>query len=116
MPRLPFRHAYADLPARVWTRLELAGELLLGVYRDLCGAAGIEERRVRGKPRQSGPYNLLLTREWMLLVPRLREHYASISVNALGFAGSLFVKDNAQLKCVRNMGPMQLLREVTLPA
>ncbi|HTS54852.1 MAG TPA: DUF4922 domain-containing protein [Burkholderiales bacterium] len=116
VPTLPFRHAWADLPAQLWAQLERAGELLRAVYRDLCSATGIEEREVRGARLQSGPYNLLVTREWMLLVPRLRERYACVSVNALGFAGSLFVEDPAQLERVRNEGPMHLLQEVTLPA
>ncbi len=116
VPGLPFRHAYADLARAIWERPELAGELLTAIYRDLRRAAGIGEREARGERRQSGPYNLLLTRRWMLLVPRSREHYASISVNALGFAGSLFVKDKAQLQCVRDVGPMRLLREVAVPA
>jgi ATP adenylyltransferase len=113
---LPFRHACAELATQMWARRELTGELLGGVYRDLCRAAGIEEREAAGERRQSGPYNLLLTREWMLLVPRSREQCASVSVNALGFAGSLFVKDDAQLESVRTKGPMGVLKEVTFPA
>jgi ATP adenylyltransferase len=115
VPGLPFRHAYADLAGAIWERPKLTGELLTAIYRDLCRAAGIGEREAQGERRQSAPYNLLLTREWMLLVPRSREQYASISVNALGFAGSLFVKDKAQLECVRDIGPMGLLQEVTVP-
>jgi len=111
---LPFRHAYAVLTAATWAQPERAGELLAELYRDLCRTAGIEGRELDGERRQCAPYNLLLTRKWMLLVPRSREHYASISVNALGFAGSLLVKDKAQLERVRNTGPMRVLREVTL--
>jgi ATP adenylyltransferase len=33
-----------------------------------------------------------------------------VSVNALGFAGSLFVKDDAGLSAVRRRGPMALIR------
>ena len=65
--------------------------------------------------RQSGPYNLLLMREWMLLVPRSRERFDSISINALAFAGSFFVKDDAQLERVRQAGPIAILREVSSP-
>jgi ATP adenylyltransferase len=115
VPGLPFRHAYAILTAAMWAQPERAGELLAELYRDLCRTAGIEEQDADGGRRQRAPYNLLLTCEWMLLVPRSREHYASISVNALGFAGSLLVKDKAQLERVRNTGPMRVLREVTLP-
>jgi sulfate adenylyltransferase (ADP) / ATP adenylyltransferase len=68
-----------------------------------------------GALRQSAPYNLLLTREWMLLVPRTRESVEGISMNALGFAGSLFVRDEAQMRVVLDRGPMALLRAVTLP-
>ena len=42
-----------------------------------------------GNPRA---YNLLATRDWMLVVPRARETWNSISVNALGFAGALLVR------------------------
>jgi len=112
---LPFRHAYAALESAIWERPQLAGEPLTAAYRNLCRASGIEEREVHGERRQSTPYNLLLTREWMLLVPRRRDRYASISVNALGFAGSLFVKDEAELKSVRDVGPMYLLCEVATP-
>ena len=113
---LPLRHAYTDLASEVWARPERTAEHLTRVYADLCHSAGIEERELHGERRQSAPYNLLLTREWMLLVPRSREHYASISVNALGFAGSLFVKDRAQLQRVRELGPMRVLQKVSMPA
>jgi ATP adenylyltransferase len=78
-------------------------------------AVGLRGLSKHGETRQSGPYNLLLTRRWMLLVPRSRERVASISVNALGFAGSLFVGERAQLNTVRRLGPMSVLRAVGLP-
>ncbi len=63
--------------------------------------------------RHSAPYNLLITRRWMLLVPRTREFFAGISVNALGFAGSLFVRDKKQLAAAISHGPLRVLREVS---
>lgn len=59
-------------------------------------------------------YNLLATRNWMLLVPRGRGRFASISVNGLGFAGAFLVKDDEELARLRVVGPMNVLREVTL--
>lgn len=59
-----------------------------------------------------GPYNLLATREWMLLVPRSVEHYESISVNALGFAGSLLARDERELELIRQRGPLGVLEDV----
>ncbi len=64
--------------------------------------------------RQSSPYNLLMTDSWMLLVPRSQEFSHGISVNALGYVGSLFVKDQTGLDTIRRIGPMNLLREVSV--
>lgn len=64
-------------------------------------------------------YNLLLTPRWLLVVPRAAECAAmagaDVSVNALGFAGSLFVRDEAQLAAVA-ADPMAVLARVTFPA
>lgn len=62
------------------------------------------------------PYNLLLTQHWMMLVPRSQECYQSISVNALGFAGSLLVKSNAQFDQLKSVGPMAYLKNTGIPS
>jgi ATP adenylyltransferase len=90
---LPFRHAFAPLPGL---------DAMHNAYRELVG-------RFAG-----APYNLLVTRDWMLLVPRRQERYETISVNALGFAGSLYVRNKTELEVVRRVGPMNVLRAVTL--
>jgi len=59
-----------------------------------------------------GPYNLLTKRDWMLLVPRSVEHYESISVNALGFAGSLLARDEKEAELIRGRGPLGVLVHV----
>ncbi|MEJ2131872.1 MAG: phosphorylase, partial [Gammaproteobacteria bacterium] len=53
--------------------------------------------------------NLLMTQDWMLIVPRGQEHVAGVSINALGFAGSLFVESTEELERLRDIGPMQVL-------
>jgi ATP adenylyltransferase len=69
-----------------------------------------------GLESNPGPYNLLVTREWMLMVPRTRETYGSISVNALGFAGSILVRNEKELEQVRTDGPMAILKHVAVPS
>jgi ATP adenylyltransferase len=113
MPGLALCHALARLdPACINPG---GARMLRDTYRGLMDAVGLRGLSKHGETRQSGPYNLLLTRRWMLLVPRSRERVASISVNALGFAGSLFVGERAQLNTVRRLGPMSVLRAVGLP-
>jgi ATP adenylyltransferase len=50
----------------------------------------------------------------MLLVARSQEFSHGISVNALGYLGSLFVKDRNGLETLRRIGPMRLLQEVSV--
>jgi ATP adenylyltransferase len=50
-----------------------------------------------------------------MLVPRSQEFFEGISINALGFAGALLVKDAAQLAMLRKQGPMTVLQRVALP-
>lgn len=63
----------------------------------------------------SGAYNLLATTEWMLIIPRKQESFNSISVNSLGFAGALLVRNQQQMQIVKDLGPMTVLSKVTLP-
>ena len=62
-----------------------------------------------GKP---DPYNLLVTREWMMIVRRSQPKYESISVNSLGFAGALLVKNEEQMKILIELKPLTILEQV----
>jgi ATP adenylyltransferase len=109
---LPFAHAFGRLASPRGAHLAEAAEEAHACYLDLLAALGIGAVTREGEPRQSAPYNLLLAHGWMLAVPRIGEFFESVSVNALGFAGSLFVKDRAQLDLVGSHGPMRVLRAV----
>jgi ATP adenylyltransferase len=120
--RLPFRNAFVVLERSLLDAPD-AGERLLEHYRLMLAACGLCEdaandcgRAANEPERQRGPYNLLVTRHWMLLVPRSRERFGTISVNALGFAGSLFVRDAAEKAALRAAGPMKALQAVAVPA
>ncbi|MBI4194647.1 MAG: phosphorylase [Betaproteobacteria bacterium] len=112
VPRLPFRHTFAWLePALPGDPLKAAARLE-ALYLAALAHIGVMAVEGEGEHRQSAPYNLLVTRRWLLAVPRTREHFDSISINALGFAGSLFVRDEAQFAAVKRAGPMAVLRAV----
>lgn len=107
--RLPFRHAFARLAPQA-TPSELHA-----LYRELLHRCGISAVATEEGEVQSAPYNLLIRRGWMLVVPRSRACFESISVNALGFAGSLFLHSKEELERVQAIEPMQLLRAVAMP-
>ncbi len=114
IPDLPFSHAYA-LMDPAWLNHPTEGALsLLTSYRSLLQAVGLPVEAGGNSPTSLSPYNLLATRQWLLLVPRSHEFYDGISINALGFAGALLVKDKAQLEILKARGPMAALRSVAL--
>lgn len=113
LPALPFDHAFAPLPPELWTNLEQAAEHCFDRYQELLGFLGIGEMECAGEMRQTRPYNLLVTRDWMLAVPRSEECFGPVSVNGLGFAGSLFVKRPEDLEAIRREGPMRILCRVS---
>jgi len=99
-PGMPFPHAAcrADLPGASADELERR-------YCRLRAHLGLEHA--------DAPYNLLVTRDWMLLVPRTQSRFQGVMINALGFAGGFLVRDRSDLEDLRRIGPMRVLRGVS---
>jgi ATP adenylyltransferase len=108
---LPFTHRIAALPGDLLD-INIAAESLFQLYQAMLDDLDLPPTKKDGIWWQTSPYNLLVTRDWMLLVPRAREKIEEISINSLGFAGSLFVFDEAALQRVHQIGPMQVLKGV----
>lgn len=62
------------------------------------------------------PYNLLATRRRVWIVPRRQEFSGSVSVNALGFAGSLLVRTLDEAHALIGAGPLRALQQTAFPA
>ncbi|HKR79370.1 MAG TPA: DUF4922 domain-containing protein [Nitrospira sp.] len=115
VPGLPFRHVGAPMDPD-WTNPEKhSGASLHASYRKLLRAAGLSVDPTVGSHMLTAPYNLLVTRKWILLVPRSQECFEGISINALGFAGMLLVRNEQQLATLRRFGPVTALQKVTAP-
>ncbi len=107
-PGLAWRHRFVALPEPTGTGKP--GEDLYRAFRIACEAVGMDP-----DDDPMPPYNLLVDARWLYLLPRSQEHFAEISVNALGFAGSLFVRRPEQIETVRRIGPLGLLAAVACP-
>jgi ATP adenylyltransferase len=105
--RLPFLHAFVELDDTRRGEPAALHRCYQALWRE-CGFA--PERN-----RQPVPYNLLLTRRRMWLVPRTQDSVEGIEVNGLGFAGALLARDEAQVELIRRIGPIEVLRRVTHP-
>jgi ATP adenylyltransferase len=114
-PAFPFVHAVAPVNSR-WVRRPLeSGEEMEKVFHLMLKAVGMERGESPLRERQTGPYNFLATREWMLLVPRSEEFFDGTSVNSLGFAGALLVRSREEMERLKARGPMTVLRSVAVP-
>jgi ATP adenylyltransferase len=106
IPGLPFLHTFITLNG------EEKAEITLTKYQNLLAAVDIKGD---ANNRQSGAYNLLVTREWMLIVPRFQAQFESIAVNSLGFSGNLLVRNYEQIQLLKEISPMNVLKKVALP-
>lgn len=109
-----FQHAFVQLDNDMANQPYDAAKASFFIYRKMLLKLGFNAPEENGLVRQSNPYCLLVTRGWMLLVPRSREFFEEISLNSLAFAGSFFVRDEAQLERLRSYGPMNVLRSVSI--
>ncbi len=106
IPNFTFRHAIALLDK------DYTPQMMLERYCALLEKVGFNIDKTAVK--QPGAYNLLVTNNWMLLVPRSQEAYKGIAVNSLGFAGSLFVRDRASWELLQSIAPMKVLHNVAI--
>ncbi|NJR18026.1 MAG: phosphorylase [Calothrix sp. CSU_2_0] len=102
IPGFPFLHAFTYLHAD-WLN---PGITTWEHYCKLLQAAEITNNT---------NYNLLATREWMLIVPRWHECFETISINSLGFAGAFLVRNTQQLQCLQKYQPINILKHVATP-
>ena len=114
-PALPFAHAFGWIGNELFDEPLRAGEVTYDLYVDMMEMLGMRGTRTDGEFRQPVPYNMLLTRRWMLLVPRSQAAYTGVTVSGLVFAGSMLVENDEQLSTLREHGPMNTLRDVSKP-
>ena len=115
IPAFPFLHSYARLRPDILDRPRDAAIETFELYAAMLKSVGMGTPGASILPRQSLPYCLLITRQWMLLIPRSREHVEDISLNALAFAGSFYVSNEQQLERLRSFGPLRALQMVSMP-
>lgn len=126
LPTLPFVHAATSMKhiARVAAGdgIDHAATLSMQAYTALL--ADLQVRVTQPTPSdrlgeacdaRPFAYNLVVTPDVMLAVPRSAETFHGISVNSLGFCGCLLVRSHDQLQQLLSLtvGPMAALQSVT---
>ena len=114
IPGLPFVHAFKRFSSMKDIPHDMAAQALFQMYRLMLQQMGMNPFTEREETLQSRPYNLLFTREWMLLVPRSKEFFESISVNSLGFAGALLARNPEEMDLIQTKGGMGVLKHTAV--
>ena len=104
LPRLPGRpcfpwEAWINQPDGVYpwrlcktSLLRQGGDLAAtmdSLYKQQLASLGLGTAKEHPQPQ--GAYNLLITSEWFITIPRRREEHQGVNINALGFAGMVLV-------------------------
>jgi len=107
---LPFKHHLYQFDS-------LSGERLY-----LCYLAGLRELGILDKngltndnslasEQECKPYNLLLTKHWMLMIPRSTNQVNDVFANGINYSGRFLVKEPEQLTWLKEYGMMQFLKD-----
>lgn len=109
--QLPMRHCFVRVQAgRGLDEAASAQSMLRGYERAL--------ETLQLAPDAEGylpPSNMLVEDGWMLVIPRSKEHFADVSLNALSFGGVLYVRAEEQIEALREAGPLAALAAVACP-
>jgi ATP adenylyltransferase len=111
IPHLPFLHAFARVNPFWHRSVHKIAIATFEIYTAMLSAVNLVSEGAVNETRVSHPYNLLITKEWMLLIPRANEFVDSISVNALGFAGAMLVRNEREMHLLKELGPMTILKQ-----
>lgn len=113
-PFLPFQHVFSHFGRTLIDSPNEAAAMMYERYREMLLRVGIKPVTKGADLWQSRPYSLIVTRKWMFLAPRSQEFFDGISINSLGFAGALLVRNAEQMELLKMKGPMTALRDVAI--
>lgn len=99
-----YAYARASVPVAVGAAPSEAGTRLEALYQQLLALAA-----VGGAPAAPSPYNLLLTHDAMVVIPRTRAGWDGMGINGMGYAGSLLLHRAEDFERLRATGPLAML-------
>lgn len=112
LPRWDFKHLAVGLNCTGGDSRGGEVDHVYSQYIELMGYLDLldfnEENGVKGG------YNLLMTSNWMVVVPREKRRSGSIDINALAFAGTMVVETDVQQLVVRHKGLLSMLSNVAV--
>ncbi|PCJ19418.1 MAG: hypothetical protein COB04_05855 [Gammaproteobacteria bacterium] len=110
LPHWDFKHLAVRLDCEPGEGVNKTIDYVYSQYIELMGH--LELLDFGNETGIKGAYNLLLTPDWLLIVPRSRARSGSIALNSLAFAGAMLVENEVQQLVVRHKGMLNMLKSV----
>ncbi|MDY0310120.1 MAG: phosphorylase [Castellaniella sp.] len=110
-PALAMAHCFVRVDAGLGADAGASAQAMGIAFGQACAALDL-------RPDADGllpPCNMLVGDGWMLVLPRSQEHFQGVSLNALSFGGTIYVRDPAQIDAIRAAGPLRALASVGVP-
>uniref|UniRef100_UPI0033420936 ATP adenylyltransferase family protein n=1 Tax=Castellaniella defragrans TaxID=75697 RepID=UPI0033420936 len=104
-PGLPMQHCFVRVEAERGCDATAAAQAMHEAFSRACSKLGLI-------PDADGllpPCNMLVGDGWMLVLPRRCEHFEGVSLNALSYGGTIYVREPAQIEALRAAGPIVAL-------
>lgn len=105
-------HCFVRVQSGLGCDVEAAARSMHEAFEAACNTLGLI-------PDETGllpPCNMLVDSDWMLVLPRSREHFEGVSLNALSYGGTIYVRHTDQIEAIRQSGPLRVLAEVGFPS
>lgn len=107
-PALSMKHCCVRVSNAKGTPVELAAQGMHAAFKRACSELGLGTDESGLLPS----FNLLAGDGWLMVVPRSREHFDEVSINALSYGGTLYVRRPEQVEAIRATGPLRVLAAV----
>lgn len=105
---LHIKHCFIPVTAGMDTDVAKSTESMLAAYK-----RGLEYLGLKADADGMLPaFNMLVSDGWMLMVPRSKEHFQGISLNAASFGGTIYVREKSQIDDIEKTGPLAVLESV----
>ncbi|TLD30005.1 putative phosphorylase [Venturia nashicola] len=105
-PKLPYKYFSIDFADKA----QPSKELLHKMYQNLLNQC---EGLLPGKQGESVPHDVILTKNWMMVIPRSKRNFeGSSDVNAAGMLGMIWLKYDEEVDKWKELGPARVLRQL----
>jgi ATP adenylyltransferase/5',5'''-P-1,P-4-tetraphosphate phosphorylase II len=90
---------------------------IAGQLRDIYSELLDQARAVLNIPsNEDCPHNMVLVREWILVIPRRSNNFNGVTANAAGMMGYVWLGNHEQLDRWKQAGPARALAELGIPS